>query len=44
MGEDTGGADFDTLMAKYEEARVMREFEVGVMQEAIVRAFGGGKR
>jgi hypothetical protein len=26
-------------MAKYEEARVVREFEVGVMQEAIVRAF-----
>jgi hypothetical protein len=25
--------------AKYEEARVMREFEVGVVQEAIVRAF-----
>jgi hypothetical protein len=31
-------------MGKYEEARVMREFEVGVMQDAIVRAFGGGKR
>jgi hypothetical protein len=26
-------------MDKYEEARVMREFEVGVVQEAVVRAF-----
>jgi hypothetical protein len=26
-------------MDKYEEARIAREFEVGVMQEAIVRAF-----
>jgi hypothetical protein len=26
-------------MQKYEEARVMREFEVGIVQEAIVRAF-----
>jgi hypothetical protein len=26
-------------MVKYEEARVMREFEVGIVQEAIVRAF-----
>ena len=34
----------DELMAKYEEARVMREFEVGVMQEAVVKAFGGGKK
>lgn len=31
-------------MGKYEEARVMREFDVGVMQDAVVRAFGGGKR
>lgn len=30
-------------MGKYEEARVMREFEVGVMQEAIVVAFKGKK-
>jgi hypothetical protein len=28
-------------MVKYEEARIMREIDVGVMQEAIVRAFGG---
>jgi hypothetical protein len=34
---------FDGLTAKYEEARVMREFEVGVVQEAIVRAFGRKK-
>jgi hypothetical protein len=26
-------------MDKYSEARIMREFEVGVMQEAIGRAF-----
>jgi hypothetical protein len=30
-------------MAKYEEAQIMREFEVGVVQEAIVKAFGGEK-
>jgi hypothetical protein len=28
-------------MVKYEEARVMREFEVGVFQDAIIRAFKG---
>jgi hypothetical protein len=28
-------------MGKYEEARVMREFEVGVFEDAIVRAFKG---
>jgi hypothetical protein len=32
---------FDDLMEKYEEARIMREFEVGITQEAIVLAFGG---
>jgi hypothetical protein len=26
-------------MQKFEEARVMREFEVGIVHEAIVRAF-----
>jgi hypothetical protein len=31
--------DFDRLMDKYEEARVMREFEVGVIQEAIAKAW-----
>jgi hypothetical protein len=30
-------------MEKYEEARIMREFEVGVVQEAIVKAFKSGK-
>jgi hypothetical protein len=39
LGEDVSGADFDGLMDKYEEARVMREFEAGVVQEAAVRAF-----
>jgi hypothetical protein len=28
-------------MEKYEEARTMRDFEVGVYQEAIVKALGG---
>jgi len=28
-------------MEKYEEARIMRDFEVSVYQEAIVKAFGG---
>ena len=32
---------FDELMEKYEEARVMREFEVGIVSDAIVKAFGG---
>jgi hypothetical protein len=31
-------------MAKYEEAYVIRELEVGVMQEAIVKAWGGKKK
>jgi hypothetical protein len=31
-------------MGKYEEARTVREFEVGVMREAIVKAFGGGRQ
>jgi hypothetical protein len=35
--------DYDDLMGKYEEACVVRELEVGVMQEAIVKAFGGKK-
>jgi hypothetical protein len=30
-------------MIKYEEARIVRDIEVGVMQEAIVKAFGGEK-
>jgi hypothetical protein len=33
----------EETMARYEEALVMREFEVGVFREAIVQAFGGGK-
>jgi hypothetical protein len=35
--------DFDGLMDKYEEARMMREFEAGVVQEAIAKAFIKGK-
>jgi hypothetical protein len=31
-------------MDKYEEARVMREFEIAVFQEAIVKALSGGKK
>jgi hypothetical protein len=38
------GLDYEELMSKYEEACVVRELEVGVMQEAIVKAFGGGKK
>jgi hypothetical protein len=30
-------------MEKYEEARIVREFEVGIVQDAIVKAFGGNK-
>jgi len=30
-------------MEKYEEAQIMREFEVGIFREAIVQALGGGK-
>jgi len=32
---------FDELAEKYEEARVVREFEVDIMKDAIVQAFGG---
>jgi hypothetical protein len=28
----------------YEEAQIVREYEVGVMQEAVVRAFNKGKK
>jgi hypothetical protein len=34
---------FDELMIKFEEAQIMREFEVGVVQDAIVGAFKGSK-
>jgi hypothetical protein len=30
-------------MAKYEEARIIREIEVGITREAIVKAFKGDK-
>jgi hypothetical protein len=30
-------------MEKYEEAKIVREFEVGIMQDAIIKAFGGNK-
>jgi hypothetical protein len=30
-------------MAKYAEARVIREFEVGIVQEAVVNAIKGKK-
>jgi hypothetical protein len=32
LGEDVSALDFDLLLGKYEEARIMREFEVGVVQ------------
>jgi hypothetical protein len=31
-------------MAKYEEARAVRELEAAVVQEAVVKAFSGGKK
>jgi hypothetical protein len=30
-------------MEKYEEAKIIREFEVGIVSEAIIRAFGGSR-
>jgi hypothetical protein len=30
-------------MGKYEEARIVREFEVGIARDAIVQALGGNK-
>jgi hypothetical protein len=42
-GGDVSALDFDGLEAKYEEARVMREFGAGVMREAIAKAFGSGR-
>jgi hypothetical protein len=30
-------------MYKYEEALIMRDFEVGIVKDAIVQAFGGNK-
>lgn len=44
LGEDVSDLDYDELMVKYEEACVMRELEVGVTQEAILKALGGGKK
>jgi hypothetical protein len=31
---------FDKFMEKYEEARIIREFEVGIVSDAIIRTFG----
>ena len=44
LDEEAAGLCADELLEKYEEAKIMREFDVGVMQEAIVKAFGGKKR
>jgi hypothetical protein len=41
LGEDVSALTFDELMTRYEEARIVREFEVGIMSDAIVKAFGG---
>jgi len=43
LGEDVSNLGFDELMNKYEEALVIREFEIGITKEAIVLAFGGKK-
>jgi hypothetical protein len=34
---------FEEMMGKYEEAKIMREFDVALFQEAIVKALGGKK-
>ena len=38
---DVSGFPAEELLSRYEEAKIIREFEVGVMAEAINRAFGG---
>jgi hypothetical protein len=38
---DVSTLSADEFLERYEEARIVREFEVGIAQEAIVRAFGG---
>jgi hypothetical protein len=43
LGEDVTNLGFDKLMEKYEEARIIREFEVGVVSDAVIQAFGGNK-
>jgi len=43
LGEDVSNLGFDELMEKYEEARIMREFEIGIVKDAIVMALGGKK-
>jgi hypothetical protein len=35
--------DFETMMGKYEEAKIMRDFDVALFQDAIVKALGGKK-
>jgi hypothetical protein len=37
------GLTIDDLMAKYDEAVIARDFEVGIVQEAVVNAFGSKK-
>jgi hypothetical protein len=44
LGVDISGSTAEELRERYEEAQVMREYEVGVVQEAVVRAFNKGKR
>jgi hypothetical protein len=44
LGEDVAGLDFDALMEKYNEAKIVRGFEVGVVQEAIANAFSKKKK
>jgi hypothetical protein len=40
LGEDVSALSYDLVLEKFEEARVMRDFEVGVIQEAVAKAFG----
>jgi hypothetical protein len=43
LGEDVSSLGFDALADKLEEASIMKEFEIGIIREAIVQAFGGNK-
>ena len=40
-GIDIDALDYDAALTAYEEAKFVRELRVGVVQEAIVRAFKG---
>jgi hypothetical protein len=39
LGEDVSGKTLDEMLDRFEEAKLVRDLDVGVMAEAIVRAF-----